>query len=86
MELRKEKDSCLIVLIFGVVAHYVCIHLQNENQLIVYSNAGCTPVNMDDDFRPGTNWLRHSGVYAYHGSYYRYGNSEQNPSSEIGLF
>ena len=46
--IRQRSDSCIIVLIFGVVAYYACIHLQNE---------GCTSVNMVDDFRLGTNGL-----------------------------
>ena len=39
VNIRQRSDSCLIVLIFSVVAHYACIHLDNENWLIVYSNS-----------------------------------------------
>ena len=57
VNIRQRSDSCLIVLIFGMAAHYAW---ENENELIVYSTSPavkCTPVNMDNDFRPGTNGL-----------------------------
>ena len=58
VNIRQSSDYCLIVLIFGVVAHYACIHLQNLKLAnCVQQLAGCTPVNMDDYFRPGTNGL-----------------------------
>ena len=31
VNIRQRSDSRVIVLIFGVVAHYACDHHQNEN-------------------------------------------------------
>ena len=35
----QRPESCLIVLIFGVVAHYACIHPKNENKVTIYSSS-----------------------------------------------